>query len=465
MYYLTKRVGEHRGSPRLYFQTQQLTQAGFTPGTRYSIDVIDGGVKLRVDAVGRMVVSRKGGDGKAEVPVIDLNSASTLKPFVGMDAVRVVFGAEHIEITQLASERAASRRLDRVKRAVATAALSMTGLAHGAGILDNAAHAGLVEAGFKPRTVMVNEINPGLIEHSASVNPVIDPATMLVAAPMQEAIQDAELMASLPQSDVLVAGIPCSGASRAGKSKRGIEIMEQHPEVGHLAHAFLTFVQRMQPGVILLENVPDYASSASAAIIRLQLRDMGYSVHEVVLNAQDFGSLESRVRWFLVAVTKGVSVDLSGLAQPVRAVRTIAEVLDTGSEHRWGTYQYLKDKAVRDKEAGKGFQMQVVNPTDYKVPTLRKGYHKGGSTDPLLQHPDDPTLLRLFSGDEHARIKGVNPALVAGMSNTDKHIALGQGVAPGMVVALMKRVGECLVRALVEAPATTAGYRLDRAVG
>jgi DNA (cytosine-5)-methyltransferase 1 len=464
MHYETKQVGSHRGRPRLYFQTQRLAGCGFKRGDRYSIDVKEDAVRLYSNPEGGFLVSGKG-EGAKSVPVIDLNSDLVLGAFKGMEAVKVEFNDGEILISQLASEKAATTRLARLRTGLSGAALTVAGLAFGAGILDNAAHAGLAQVGIAAHAVVVNEIDADLLEHASSANDAITPTTMTIAAPMQEAIQDEALMASLPYADVLVAGIPCSGASKAGKSKHGIAMMEDHPEVGHLAHAFLTFVQKFQPGVVLLENVPEYATSASASIIRQQLRDMGYSTHEVVLDSQDFGALEKRIRWFLVAVTRGITLDLAGLAPAVRPVRTVADILDRHGDHHWGTFQYLKDKAVTDKAAGKGFQMQIVDPTSTKVPTLRKGYHKGGSTDPLLKHPTDPNLLRLFSGDEHARIKGVNPALVAGMSNTDKHIALGQGVAPGMVIALMKRVGQCLRNVDVAGIATTAGYRLDRAVG
>lgn len=463
MHYETKQVGAHRGRPRLYFQTKRLADCGFARGSRYSLELQEGAVRLYTNPAGGFLVSGKG-EGDKSTPVIDMNSDIALAAFKGMAAVKVVFNAGEIVISQLASEKAATGRLARLRANLGTS-LSVAGLAFGAGILDNAAHAGMLQAGLQSHTVLANEIDADLLEHASGANPVITPTTMMIASPMQEAIQDEALMAALPYADVVVAGIPCSGASRAGKSKNGIEIMEDHPEVGHLAHSFLTFVQKLQPGVVVLENVVEYAASASASMIRSQLRDMGYSTHEVQLNSQDFGALESRNRWFLVAATRGLSVNLDGLAPAVRPVRTVADILDKHNDHTWGRFDYLKTKAVSDKAAGKGFQMQIVDPTSTKVPVLRKGYHKGGSTDPLLQHPTDHDLLRLFSGDEHARIKGVNPSLVAGLSNTDKHIALGQGVAPGMVIALLKRVGEC-IRVVAEAgAATTAGYRLDRAVG
>lgn len=466
MKYQIKMVGSHRGNARLYFQSQSLADNGFLPGHGY--DAAFEGRKLVLTAKpvaqGQFTISRKA-KGEGFTPVIDINSDGTLGHLAHCKVVKVVIKPGRIEISKLASAELATARVGRLKQALATT-VAVAGLAFGGGILDHSAHAGIMQAGVQAHTVLVNEIDDDLVEHARGANPVLTKDTVILSAPMQEAIQDDDLMASLPKADFLVAGIPCSGASRAGKSKNGIEIMEDHPEVGHLAHSFLTFMHRLQPGMFLLENVPEYASSASASIIRSQTRDMGYDTHEVQLDASDFGAMEKRIRWFMVGVPAGTEMDLTNLAPPVRPVRTVASILDQHGDHHWGTFQYLRDKAERDKAAGKGFQMQIISPSDTKVPTLRKGYHKGGSTDPLLQHPTDPTLLRLFSGDEHARIKGIDPALVAGLSNTDKHILMGQSVAPGPVAALVKRTIECVRRSLfANTEQTTRGYRLDRAVG
>jgi DNA (cytosine-5)-methyltransferase 1 len=467
MDYLVKNVGTHRGAPRLYFQSRMLERAGLTRGTRFKVEAKDALITLRADPQGTRIVSGKDINGRS-VPVIDLNSAADLLAIEGMSAVKVEFGDGEIRIAPLASEASVRERWDRLKSRV-NEGLRVTGLAFGGGILDHAVHEGFDQVGLPLRTAAVNEIDEELVEHACGANPVISSGTALIAAPMQELVQDAAAMARLERSEVVVAGIPCSGASRAGKSKHAISMMEAHPEVGHLVVSFLMLIQRLQPAVIVLENVPEYADSASAQLIRQHLRDMGYTTHETELNAKDFGSLEARNRWFLVGATRGLQIDLSGLADDEPYIRTVGDILDPDSlDKRWGTFDYLKDKAVRDKEAGKGFQMQVVTAHDTQVPTLRKGYHKGGSTDPLLQHPTDPNLLRLFSGDEHARIKGVDPALVAGLSNTTKHIILGQGVVPGPVVALARRIAECIKRSLAgtsDGVATTAGYSLARAVG
>lgn len=470
MDYLVKNVGSHRGAPRLYFQTRMLAKAGLKPATRYKLEPVPFSptLVLKADPAGDRVVSSKELNGK-RVPVIDINSAKDLGPFDGMQAVKVVFKEGEIRISSLASEFNARERLRRLKQKIQHG-LGMSGVAFGGGILDHAVHTGMKDAGLQVETVMVNEIDADLVEHATEANPVVTDKTMLVAAPMQELVQDDVAMASLPRSEVVVAGIPCSGASKSGKSKNGIQIMEQHPEVGHLAASFLMVLQRLQPAVGVIENVPDYTNTASACILRSHLRDMGYTTNEVVLNSLDFGCLEQRIRWFMVFATRGIEIDLEGLAPVARPVPRVRDILDPEVDpSRWSCMEGLRAKEIRDKAAGKGFAMQIVTAESTRVGTIGKGYAKNRSTEPKLQHPDNDSLLRLFTGDEHARIKGVDPRLVAGLPETTKHVILGQGIAYAPVVALARRIGECVMRSIAAGTSaltpTTSGYSLQRAVG
>lgn len=468
MDYLVKNVGRHRDAPRLYFQTQMLAKAGMQPSTRFSVQREEHTLTLTRDPAGERVVSSKEINGKA-VPIIDLNSGRDLGGFDGMTAVRVEFDNGKITITALASELHARERLQRLRDKLADG-LDMAGVAFGGGILDHAVHEGMSQAGLRVETCLANEIDADLLEHAMAANPVVTGNTQLIAAPMQELVQDDAAMARLPRSEIFVAGIPCSGASRSGKSKNKIAIMEEHPEVGHLVAPYLMVLQRLQPAVGVLENVPDYATSASASIIRSFLRDMGYTTHETVLDSMDFGCLERRLRWFLVFATRGINIDLEGLAPAVRAVPRVGDILDPYTDpSRWSAMEGLKAKEIRDKADGKGFAMQIVTPADTRVGTIGKGYAKNRSTEPKLQHPTDPNLLRLFSGDEHARIKGVDPQLVAGLADTTKHVILGQGIAYAPVVALARRLAENVKASLAGAVAsitpTTSGYSPQRAVG
>lgn len=471
--YLVRSIGQNKGSPRIYIDAMLLARGGFIPGARFSRETSEGGLRitLRITEAGSHSVSGKK-TGERTTPVLDLCNAQLLAAFEGLQAVRIVVGDGVLYIVPLASERNARERLERMRDKLRNEQpLATAGLSFGVGVLDHALAAGLRQAGVPSATVLANEIDSTLADQAYHQNDGLRADAVVVAAPMQELAQDAWALSKLPTVELLVAGIPCSGASIAGRSKRGLAMMEAHPEVGHLVAALLMLINKMQPTVIVLENVAQYANTASAEILRSHLRDSAYVTHEAVLEARQFGCLENRVRWTMVAVTRGINVDLAELAPGVPPAQTVADVLDPVAldDERWRTYAYLKTKEVRDLAKGNGFAMQTVSAADSSVPTLRKGYHKGGSTDPLLVHPNTAELLRKFTGAEHARIKGVPPVLVAGMSETEQHIALGQGVAYEPFKVLGQRLGQA-IRAMVNQAADTrclapVQYQLTEAVG
>ncbi len=61
---------------------------------------------------------------------------------------------------------------------------------------------------------------------------------------MQELAADRWAMDRMPQVHVLEMGIPCSGASVAGRAERGTECAEAHPEVGALVVSSFEFIQQ-----------------------------------------------------------------------------------------------------------------------------------------------------------------------------------------------------------------------------
>lgn len=429
--YYVKNIGQNRGKPRIWLEGTQTERAGFEAGQRYDISVDGRTVVLQANPDGSRVVSGKR-IGERNNPIIDINSEKLLAVFDGMAAIRVVVKKDQIYLLPLASELKKQERFLRLKEKLEQGdTLLMGSLSHGGGVLSHAIHTGLRQAGIESKLAFANEIRPELLEHAAEHNDAWSPDTKVLAAPMQELAFDERGMAHIPKVDILEMGLPCSGASKAGRSKRGLAHPEAHPDVGHLVVSALMIVNKTNAAIVLLENVPEYAVSASADILRNQLRDMGYNTHERILNGKEWGTLENRNRWCMVAVTQGINFDFEQLMPPAPNERRIADVLDPNigpDDPRWRTYDYLKTKEVRDAEKGNSFAMQTVSPSDGKVGVLRKGYHKGGSTDPLLQHPDNPDLLRQFTAEEHARIKEVPVQLVHGLSNTVGHELLGQGI-------------------------------------
>lgn len=449
MDYVVKNIGSNRGQPRLFLDGQQAVRAGFSPGDRYEVTIDGDRLTLEARDDGSRVVSKRDRAGHT-LPVIDLNSAKLLALFEGMDSVRMIVTPGKVIFLPLASEKAKKERLTRLSKKLAAGEPLMSGsVSHGGGVLAHALHQGLHKAGIESNLAFANEIREDLIALAQRNNSVWGKDSMALIAPMQELVQDEWMMNRLPRVEILELGLPCQGASPAGKAKNAIAKMEDHPEVGHLVFSALAILAKTQPAVVLLENVPAYAQTASAQILRYQLADMGYITHESILTGKDFGCMENRVRWCMVAVTKGLDFDFADITPHVASSTPLGDLLDTNiadNDPRWQSFGYLRDKEVRDKAAGKGFRMQVVDKDATSVPTLRKGYNKGGSTDPYLAHPTLPDVMRKFTGAEHARIKGVPVELIEAMSETMAHELLGQGIvyAPFQQVGL--GIGESIVR-------------------
>lgn len=438
---------EHRGNPRLWMEGTAPERSGFAPGNRFIVTPYGKGVLLKLAEDGDRKVSRKAYSSGREAPVIDINSAADLEPLMGLDAVRVVFGEGQVLVTPIASEVRRQRRLSRIKTRLDTdTAVETAGIAAGGGVLSHAMHTGLTDAGVKTVVVAHNEIREELSDHAMDVNDALGPRTQILNMPLQELAFDDEVLRRIGEVDIVELGLPCSGASVAGRAKRSLSMPEEHPDVGHLVVGALALLAKLNPAVAIFENVPPYAQSASAVLIRQQLRDMGYVCHEKELFGPDFGELEARKRWCLVAVTRGIDFDFEKFMPQPYAVRTLSEVLEAPEavSDRWSEMAGLKAKEVRDKEAGKGFRMQLYDGSEKTINTLTKGIGKNRSTDPKIRHPEDPNLLRIPTAKEHARCKGVPVQLIEGLAQTTAHELLGQGIVYGPFRQLAAYIGKSL---------------------
>lgn len=446
--YAVRSIGQHRGSPRLWLEGREPTKGGFLPGARFNTRVDTERVLLVLEVADdgvRTVSGKQRGD--VRIPVIDINSKELLDVFEGISAVRVVVQAGRIVILPVASELRAKERVLRLRGKLARGeALSTGSVSAGVGILDRAAHEGLNLAGVRTRLAFVNEIREDCVEHMCARNPIVDQQTITLTAPMQELAFDDWAMTQLPKVDILVGGIPCSGASRAGKAKRGSSHAEAHPEVGHLVVAFLAILAKVNPAVVVLENVPIWSATASMWILRNQLRDLGYELHEAVIKSAEWNMLEQRERLCAVAVTKGISFSFDALERPTPKERHFGEIMDDVAPDAacWSEMSYLKAKRERDEAAGSNFKMTVVDADSTKVPTLNKTLSRRQSTGTYIRHPENPQLLRIPTVAEHARCKGVWPDMVSGVTQVFGHESLGQAVSVPPFRAVFKLLGFAL---------------------
>jgi len=443
-------LGEKRGSPRLWLDGPMPERAGFAPGMRFSMATDANGqrVVLRIADDGDRTVSGKEKNGR-HLPVIDINSAEALAVLRGYGKLRVIFLDREIHVLPDAVEVRKRHRTARLQAELAEGRITVGSVSHGAGIASHAIHEGLGNAGINSQLVFVVDIDADALDVAARNNPAWSKDTIAIGMPLQTlALADPWTLGKLPSPSLIEAGLPCTAASVAGRSKKGLAQAEDDGKAGHLVAAFIALIGRLNPATVVLENVKPYFNTASAAILRTQLRELGYDVHEKDLEGEDY-AIEARPRRVLVAVTEGISLDFAAMVAPPRAEQRIGDIIEDVPEDdpSWSTMDYLKAKEVRDKAAGKGFAMAVVTANDTRVGTQGRGYQKNRSTEAKLAHPTKPGYMRLFTPLEHARLKGIPEYLIDGVdSNTTAHELLGQSVVFGAFRHLGEFLGEALNR-------------------
>jgi site-specific DNA-cytosine methylase len=128
------------------------------------------------------------------------------------------------------------------------------------------------------------------------------------------------------------------------------------------AQAVARHIDQIEPRVVTIENVPDYAKTEAADIIRKKLQERGYTMDENVYNAAKFGAPTARRRYLLRAVKDGV------LPEPVPQdgpgwYSTVADMIETLPDDSIARAQYIY-RSLRE---------QGVDPDNVTEPLLVSG--------------------------------------------------------------------------------------------
>lgn len=446
-------VGLSRGTARIWLEGTKLERGGFLPGTSYNRSIQQDKIILTAvsDGGGDYVVSKRI---KNELikPIIDMKTKEIDSTFCNVgDEIRVFIRGGVIIISESLQSAAVAERIERILNKLdANHELRISSCYHGAGILDRAVHDGFALAGIKTKLAVAIEIDPGYLDCSMRNNKEIwDDKTIAV----ESDVTKVDFINSAPVlSEGVVMGIPCTSASRAGRAKKGLTFAEEDSKAGGLIFESLNFIVKSNPAFVLIENVPEYASTASAAMLRSVLRSLKYTFSESVFAGSEFGVLENRKRWVFVAVSEGLNdfVDFFNVDELVGGleskVGTLGDVMEEVPDDSpaWKAFDYLAKKEVRDIEAGKGFRRQLLGRAATSVGTVGRLYNKCRSTEPFVQSESNPALSRLLTVKEHAAIKGIPLALVNNMPVGQQHECLGQAIIYPQFVA----VGEFLANHL-----------------
>lgn len=449
---INAKIGESKGVSRVFMEGRHLLTAGVQIGKKYSIKSDKVARRLELIEVqsgfaGKCIsVSKRERNGIVH-PVIDLRSEQIREVFEDDHKVRVAIRRGRIVITALQIQTKIRERLKRMKDKLERGAkLAVASIFHGGGIADRAVHSGLMRSGVGSFIQVGVEIEGEYLDSSMRNNSELWTEDSIA---IESDVRDVWLGDNTPQCDVLIAGVPCLGASRAGRSRLKLEHAECHDGAGALFVDYLNWLRHVNPCVAILENVGEYANTASMAVIRSVFSHLGYKVHEAILDGWDFGTLERRKRLVVVAMTPGIgdSFSFENLKQNRVRESCINDILDEVplDDPSWKDYEYLAKKEARDIAHGKGFMRQLLTGEEDGCGVLSRGYKRGRSTEPYLLHPENPALSRLFTKAEHERLKGMPAGITDGVSETTGHQICGQSVSFPKFVSVGEEVGRSLM--------------------
>lgn len=447
---INTKLGEHRGKKRVWLEGAKLSREGYNPGTKYSIETRSNQVLLHASKQGCFTVSRRKRNGVVS-PIIDLKADELAEIFDGIDMLRVAIKNGKIIISAHHQHIRTKERVDRlIKKLDSGETLSICSLFHGGGVLDKAFHQGLKSAGIRSKIAVAVELEGRYLDSSLTNNPELwDADSIAIESP----IQSVDLGCNSPQVDVVIGGIPCTGASKAGRSKNKLEFAESHDEAGAMFFNFLQFVKQLNPSIVVIENVPEYQNTASMVVIRSALSSLGYSIQERILDGNEFGALEKRKRLCAVALSDRLTGFDLGSIIPVRTKEVcLGDILEDipQDSQRWKSFGYLADKELRDKAAGKGFARQLLTGNDTFCGVLGRHYAKCRSTEPFITNEAQPELSRILTPLEHCRVKAIPQEVIRGLSDTIAHQVLGQSVIFPAFEAVGKALGASLLNQLVK---------------
>jgi DNA (cytosine-5)-methyltransferase 1 len=258
---------------------------------------------------------------------------------------------------------------------------------------------------------------------------------------------------------ILAAGIPCTGASKAGRSKNKIARAEDHQKAGILFLPTLHYIRLHHPEIVVIENVPEYGNSLSGDILREALTTSGYHHFETTVNAYtQFDTPTARKRWVLVATKTPFQWNFC--AKPFQG--TLAPYLDPelNDDEVFSPEAVQKHKAYIDRKTseGCGFKHVVLDKTSPSAPTFVRTYHKLHYSGPFLKSGD---TYRQFRPREIARLSGIPDDFRLPEAKTTAIEILGQGVCYKPFLALGEALGTWIAQKMPASTPTPKPQQLE----
>lgn len=134
----------------------------------------------------------------------------------------------------------------------------------------------------------------------------------------------------VPAFDICLAGFPCQAFSLAGQRK-GFSDDYKGMSRGTLFFDLVRICALHRPKVIFCENVKGltiHDKGRTFEIIKGALKELGYTVHDKILNSRDFGVPQNRERIYIVAFKEDINSATFKFPEPTDSSKRIKDIIE-----------------------------------------------------------------------------------------------------------------------------------------
>lgn len=230
--------------------------------------------------------------------------------------------------------------------------------------------------------------------------------------------------------DGIVGGPPCQDFSSAGKRSEGGR--------ADLTNSFAEIVDAVRPRFFIMENVARARSSKAYAAARDRLRQSGYGLTEIVLNASLCGVPQRRKRFFAIGIWGGTEQALGPYFEKnmSREEMTVRQYLrsEIGFDHYYRHPRNYSRRAIYSIDEPAATVRGVNRPVPAGYP--------GHSADAAPLHP----RIKSLSTQERSRIQTFPSDFKWDAAKTHLELMIGNAVP----VELAHFVGRCVLEGMSE---------------
>lgn len=175
--------------------------------------------------------------------------------------------------------------------------------------------------------------------------------------------------------------LSCDDFSTAKSKEQKAHSVASNTSAVDMVYPAIRLIEEAGFPVVLIENVRGFQSHDAGIILKSMLTRLGYNCHDMVLNARDFGGIQNRTRYYLVATI------FPGFEEPVPVERSTQPIWPIVSKHLENCRD-ITDTSFIKKRAESNRGVPFITEESTYAPTFLKSQSRGIKDGCYISHND-----------------------------------------------------------------------------